>query len=216
MPRDCQTLAGVDEVGRGCLFGPVVAAAVMVSAAGLEALEAAGVRDSKALSPAQRQRLVPLIQSVAIAWQVGSASVAEIDRMNILQAALLAMKRAVEGLDSVPDRCWVDGNKTIPQLQIPQTTLVRGDQRSVAIAAASILAKEWRDQKIIELAQHYPGYDLASNKGYGTAKHRAALKTLGLTPYHRLSFAPCQAIAARTAAPDPELPLNVPHNPLNQ
>ena len=210
MPQNCQTLAGVDEVGRGCLFGPVVAAAVMVSAAGLDALAAAGVRDSKVLSRAQRQRLVPLIQSVAIAWQVGVASVAEIDQINILQAALLAMKRAVEALEPVPDRCWVDGNKTIPQLKIPQTTLVKGDQRSVAIAAASILAKEWRDQKILELAAQYPGYDLASNKGYGTAKHRAALETLGVTPYHRRSFAPCRAIAVPITPKDPMLPLDLP------
>ena len=164
----------------------------MISAAGAEQLQNAGVRDSKTLSPAKRRALVPLIQSVAIAWQVGEATVAEIDQMNILRAALLAMFRAVQGLEPSPSLCWVDGNQRIPDLVIPQETLVKGDQRSVAIAAASILAKEWRDQTVLNLASQYPGYDLASNKGYGTAKHRAALQTLGLTPYHRRTFVPCR------------------------
>ena len=184
-------------MGRGCLFGPVVAAAVLVSSAGAERLQAAGVRDSKKLSPARRQALVPVIQSVAIAHQIAEATVAEVDQMNILQAALLAMKRAVLGLDPAPSLCWVDGNQRLPDLGLPQETVVRGDQKSVVIAAASILAKEWRDQKIVEFAQQYPGYDLASNKGYGTVKHRDALKRLGLTPYHRRSFAPCRELAAQ-------------------
>ncbi len=181
-------------MGRGCLLGPVAAAAVVVSATGARELEQAGVRDSKSLSPSQRQRLVPIIQSVAIAWQVASASVAEIDQLNILQAALLAMGRAVNRLEPMPDLCWVDGNRAIPQIAVPQETLVKGDQRSVAIAAASILAKEWRDSLILNLAQDYPGYDLASNKGYGTVKHRDGLKKLGLTPHHRRSFAPCRQL----------------------
>ncbi|MGD1936519.1 MAG: ribonuclease HII [Cyanophyceae cyanobacterium] len=184
----------MDEVGRGCLFGPVVAAAVTVSPAGSQELHRAGVRDSKVLSPAQRQRLVPVIQSVAIAWKTASASVAEIDQLNILQAALLAMGRAVNALNPAPDLCWVDGNRAIPHLTIPQETVIKGDQRSVAIAAASILAKEWRDRQVLDLAKDYPGYDLASNKGYGTAKHRDGLKKLGLTPHHRRSFAPCRQI----------------------
>ena len=191
----------MDEVGRGCLFGPVVAAAVLLSSAGAERLQAAGVRDSKKLSPARRQALVPVIQSVAIAYQIAEATVAEVDQMNILQAALLAMKRAVLGLDPAPSLCWVDGNQRLPDLGLPQETVVRGDQKSVAIAAASILAKEWRDQKIVEFAQQYPGYDLASNKGYGTAKHRDALKRLGLTPYHRRSFAPCRQLAVQDSSP---------------
>ncbi|MEM9770815.1 MAG: ribonuclease HII [Cyanobacteria bacterium P01_D01_bin.73] len=185
-------MAGVDEVGRGCLFGPVTAAAVVVTAAGARELQQAGVSDSKSLSPARRQALVPVIQSVAIAWQVASATVEEIDRLNILQAALLAMERAVVQLDTPPDSCWVDGNQGIPRISIPQQTIVKGDQRSVAISAASILAKEWRDQLISDLAQQYPGYDLASNKGYGTKKHREGLQALGLTPYHRRTFAPCR------------------------
>lgn len=188
-------------MGRGCLFGPVVAAAVLLSSAGAERLQAAGVRDSKKLSPARRQALVPVIQSVAIAYQIAEATVAEVDQMNILQAALLAMKRAVLGLDPAPSLCWVDGNQRLPDLGLPQETVVRGDQKSVAIAAASILAKEWRDQKIVEFAQQYPGYDLASNKGYGTAKHRDALKRLGLTPYHRRSFAPCRQLAVQDSSP---------------
>lgn len=164
----------------------------MVSPAGAQELQEAGVRDSKSLSPTQRQKLVPVIQSVAIAWKIASASVAEIDRINILQATLLAMGRAVKELDPAPDLCWVDGNRAIPDLAVPQETVVKGDQRSVVIAAASILAKEWRDRLILDLAESYPGYDLASNKGYGTVKHRDGLRKLGLTPHHRRSFAPCR------------------------
>ncbi len=185
-------LAGVDEVGRGALFGPVVAAAVVLSPATAERLQALGVRDSKALRPAQREVLALAIRQQAEGAALGWASVAEIDRLNILQASLLAMRRAVLRLTPTPTRCLVDGNQAIPQLAIPQELWVQGDQRSVAIAAASIMAKVWRDQLLIRLDRHYPGYDLARNKGYGSARHRQALAQLGPTRYHRQSFRPCQ------------------------
>jgi len=187
-----QRIAGVDEVGRGCLFGPVVAAAVILPVEAAESLAAAGVTDSKKLSAAQRQRLAERIRAVAIAHQIGVASVQEIDRLNILQASLLAMKRAIARLAVQPDFCWVDGNQKIPHLLIPQQTLVKGDEKSLAIAAASILAKVWRDRLMVRLATRYPGYDIATNKGYGTAKHRAGLQELGVTAQHRLSFSPCR------------------------
>ncbi|MDX2098856.1 MAG: ribonuclease HII [Leptolyngbyaceae cyanobacterium bins.59] len=185
-------IAGVDEVGRGCLFGPVVAAAVILPPAVLSDLKAAGVTDSKQLSPARRTHLAQQIRTVALAYRVGIASVREIDRLNILQASLLAMKRAVLKLSVTPDYCLIDGNQPIPHLGIPQQTLVQGDRLSLAIAAASIVAKVWRDDLIIRLARCYPEYDLATNKGYGTASHRRALETYGPTPLHRRSFAPCR------------------------
>jgi ribonuclease HII len=187
-----QTIAGVDEVGRGCLFGPVVAAAVILPVAVEESLTAVGVTDSKKLSATQRSHLAEQIRTVAIAYQIGIASVQEIDRINILQASLLAMKRAIARLAVQPDFCWVDGNQKIPHLLIPQQTLVKGDEKSLAIAAASILAKVWRDRLMVRLEKRYPGYDIASNKGYGTAKHRAGLQQLGVTAQHRLSFSPCR------------------------
>lgn len=187
-----QLIAGVDEVGRGCLFGPVVAAAVILPIAAENRLTAAGVTDSKKLSAVQRSHLADQIRAVAIAHKIGVASVREIDRLNILQASLLAMKRAIARLTVQPDFCWVDGNQKIPHLLIPQQTLVKGDERSLAIAAASILAKVWRDRLMVRLAERYPGYDIANNKGYGTVKHRAGLQNFGVTTQHRLSFSPCQ------------------------
>ncbi|UZQ55716.1 ribonuclease HII [Trichothermofontia sichuanensis B231] len=191
VPDPCW-VAGVDEVGRGALFGPVVAAAVLLSPPALSPLAAAGVTDSKRLSARQRQQLVPTIQALAVDCQIGVASVAEIDRHNILQAALLAMRRAVQKLSPQPDLCLVDGNQPIPHLGLPQQTVVKGDQRVLAIACASIIAKVWRDNLIARLAQTYPHYDLIANKGYGSQRHRAALQTWGVTPLHRRSFGPCQ------------------------
>lgn len=181
-------IAGVDEVGRGALFGPVVAGAVILSSQAKSQLAALGVTDSKALSARRREALVRPIQQQAIAYAIGWASVREIDRLNILQASLLAMKRAVYRLSVPPARCLVDGNQSIPALGIPQQTVIKGDQNEVAIAAASILAKVWRDSLIVRLDRRYPGYDLASNKGYGSARHRAAIAQRGLTPQHRQSF----------------------------
>jgi ribonuclease HII len=185
-------IAGVDEVGRGALFGPVVAAAVILPEASQAKLTAAGVTDSKRLSPAQREQLMLLIQSVALDCRIGIASVQEIDRLNILRASLLAMQRAINRLNPQPQLCLVDGNQRIPNLLIAQQTLIKGDQRSLAIAAASIVAKVWRDQLIMRLAVKYPGYDLAANKGYGTIKHRRALAERGASRQHRLSFEPCR------------------------
>lgn len=185
------SIAGVDEVGRGALFGPVVAAAVLLPTSVHSELAQAGVTDSKALKPSERLHLAQQIRAVALDAQIGMASVREIDRLNILQASLLAMRRAVMRLTPQPDFCLVDGNQTIPNLGIAQVTLVKGDQRSLSIAAASILAKVWRDQLIVRLAVKYPHYDLARNKGYGTAKHRLGIQQFGVSMQHRRSFSPC-------------------------
>ncbi len=185
-------IAGVDEVGRGALFGPVVAAAVILSATAVAELAIAGVKDSKLLRPSQRVLLAQQIQTLALDYHIGMASVWEIDRLNILQASLLAMKRAILRLRPQPSLCLIDGNQKIPELCLPQQTIVKGDQQEVAIAAASILAKVWRDALLVRLSQKYPEYDLATNKGYGSPKHRLALQQFGPTRYHRQSFGPCR------------------------
>lgn len=192
VPQFQDLVAGVDEVGRGSLFGPVVAAAVILSPNAEAKLRPAGVKDSKQLSGAQRLILAEQIWALAVDCQIGTASVREIDRLNILQAALLAMRRAILRLKLRPGLCLVDGNQPIPALEIPQQTMIKGDQRQLAIAAASIVAKVWRDTLIVRLAQKYPGYDLAANKGYGSPRHRLALEQLGPSSQHRLSFRPCR------------------------
>lgn len=189
--------AGVDEVGRGALFGPVVAAAVILPPNGDRWLRDQGVVDSKALTPKRRNQLVPIIKAVAIDAQIGWVSVRQIDRINILQASLQAMAKAIVHLSPRPSHCLVDGNQRIPHLEIAQETVVKGDQQVVEIAAASILAKVWRDQLIVRLSRRYPGYDLASNKGYGSPKHLAGLRNLGPTRYHRRSFKSCQQLSLR-------------------
>jgi len=179
----------------------VVAAAVILDAPGSAVLQGAGLTDSKKLSPRQRQRLDTLIRHQALAYGLGLASVGEIDRLNILQASLLAMGRAVAklpwdpatlDLDSVI--CWVDGNQRIPGLPWPQQTWVGGDRQCLAIAAASVLAKVWRDGLMERLDGRYPGYGLGQHKGYGTAAHRSAIARLGPSPCHRRSFAPCREV----------------------
>ncbi len=190
---DCDAIAGVDEVGRGALFGPVVAAAVVLSPAAIAVLSQAGVTDSKKLSVRQRKQLAQVISAHALGCQVGWATVREIDRLNILQASLLAMKRAILRLDPLPQFCWIDGNQVVPGLPMPQETLVKGDQRCLAIAAASIIAKVWRDTLMERLDAKYPGYDIASNKGYGSQRHLLGLENQGITALHRRSFAPCQS-----------------------
>lgn len=185
-------VAGVDEVGRGALFGPVVAAAVIISASALPQLSEVGVKDSKQLSAKQRRDLAQQIQEVALSWNIGFATAQEIDRINILQASLLAMRRAVVKLNPQPAICLVDGRFALPDLPIPQKTLVKGDERSLVIAAASIVAKVWRDELLVRFAQKYPEYDLAANKGYGTERHRLALRQYGSSPQHRMSFSPCR------------------------
>ena len=189
-------VSGVDEVGRGALFGPVVAAAVILPTSVLSELVEAKIRDSKQLSAYRREELAKKICNCALAWGVDSASSAEIDQINILQASLLAMKRAVLKLKVKPQLCLVDGNHTIKDLSIPQQTLVKGDEKSIVIASASIVAKVWRDDLITQWAKKYPMYDLAANKGYGTARHLQALKEYGASPLHRRSFRPCQVEVA--------------------
>jgi ribonuclease HII len=182
-------LCGVDEAGRGPLAGPVVAAAVMLD----PERPIAGLRDSKKLSAAARERLAAEIRLHAAAWCVAEASVAEIDQLNILQATLLAMQRAVAGLAIAPDEVWVDGNRC-PDWEWRSQAVVKGDDKVASIAAASILAKTSRDQLMCRLHQDYPAYGFARHMGYGTAAHLAALNTHGACPQHRRSFAPVKLI----------------------
>jgi ribonuclease HII len=185
-------IAGVDEVGRGALFGVVVTAAVILPKSALIDCQQWGIKDSKKLSARRREILVPQIQSMAIDYNIGIATVAEIDELNILQATLVAMHRAITGLEITPELCLIDGNKPVPNLDIPQHTLVKGEDRSISIAAASILAKVWRDRLMIELGEIYPLYHLANHKGYGTAQHLIAIEKYGITLEHRQSFSPCR------------------------
>ncbi len=184
-------IAGVDEAGRGPLAGPVVAAAVILD----PDQPIAGLADSKKLSPSRRQKLFAQIQANAATSAIAEASVEEIDELNILQASLLAMKRAVSGLEFWPGLVRVDGNRAPDLGTIEVQTIVDGDQLDPAISAASILAKVHRDQIMIKLDQRYPGYAFAQNKGYPTAQHRTALYELGPTPVHRNSFKPVQQAA---------------------
>jgi ribonuclease HII len=181
-------IAGVDEVGRGALFGSVVAAAVVLPLWAIPQLIALGVKDSKKLSLVKRQELIQPIKDLVTGWQISLATVAEIDELNILQASLLAMRRSILNLPVTPNICLIDGNFLVPNLNLAQKTVVKGDLRSPIIAAASILAKVWRDELITDLAAQYPAYDLARNKGYPTAKHRLAIAQQGITPEHRRSF----------------------------
>ena len=189
-----ELIAGVDEAGRGALAGPVVAAAVVFG----DGRGVAGVRDSKLLSPGQRARLERLIRTDCVAWSVGLASVEEIDRLNILQASLLAMRRAVLNLTQQPTQVRVDG-PYLPEMplrwreEVEFLAMVRGDSRCPAIAAASILAKEWRDRTMRRLDLEWPGYRLGEHKGYAVPAHRAALVQLGASPAHRRSFRPVRA-----------------------
>lgn len=185
-------IAGVDEVGRGCLFGPVVAAAVVLKVSEIPKLIEVGVRDSKLLSIKKRTELDKMIRETVLDTRIGYAKVQEIDQINILQASLLAMHRSIVKLKYQPMICLVDGRQKIPNLPIPQHNIIKGDQRSPVIAAASIIAKVWRDDLILRWAKRYHEYDLAANKGYGTQKHRDAIAQYGISSQHRLSFRPCQ------------------------
>lgn len=180
-------IAGVDEVGRGPLCGPVVTAAVILDPQ--RPIE--GLKDSKKLSEKKREALAQQIREQALAWCVARADVAEIDQLNILHATMLAMRRAVEGLSVQPDIALIDGNRC-PQLDVPCQAVVKGDDQVPAIAAASILAKVARDNEMVELDRQYPGYGIAGHKGYPTPKHLKALAELGATPAHRRSFKPVQ------------------------
>ena len=188
---DSFLIAGVDEVGRGPLAGPVLAAAVILD----PAHPIAGLADSKALSAARRERLAEDIRAHALAWALGRAEAAEIDRINILQATLLAMQRAVAQLHIQPVQVLVDGNRC-PVLHCPCTAIVKGDATVPAISAASILAKVARDAELRDLDQRYPEYGFAQHKGYPTAAHRAALQRFGPCTEHRRSFAPVAAVLA--------------------
>ncbi|WP_137892116.1 ribonuclease HII [Ramlibacter sp. 2FC] len=178
-------VAGVDEAGRGPLAGPVVAAAVILD----ELNPIAGLADSKKLTPARRERLYDEIRAKALCCAVAEASVEEIDRLNILQATLLAMRRAVEGLRLKPAKVLVDGNR-LPRLDVLAEAIVKGDAKVAAISAASILAKVHRDRWCADLHRQYPQYGFDAHKGYGTATHVAALRTHGACPQHRRSFSP--------------------------
>ena len=175
--------AGCDEAGRGCLAGPVYAAAVILPKNFSNEL----LNDSKKLTEAQRYALREVIEREALAWAVGVVTAAEIDEINILKASFLAMQRAVEQLKIVPEHLLIDGNRFTPY-KIPYTTVVKGDAKFMSIAAASILAKTYRDDYMLGISRDYPQYDWQKNKGYPTPKHRAAIREHGATPHHRMTF----------------------------
>ena len=176
--------AGCDEAGRGCLAGPVFAAAVILP----DGFTHPWLNDSKKLSDARRRALVPVIKDAAVAWAIASCSAEEIDSINILNASILAMHRALDALDVRPGHVLVDGNRFKPYASIPHTTVVGGDGRYANIAAASVLAKTARDDYMDAAAVQYPAYGWEVNKGYPTAAHREALAAHGISPLHRLTF----------------------------
>lgn len=185
MPLDQTIIAGVDEVGRGCIVGPVIAAAVILDP--LQAIQ--GLTDSKKLSAKKRAALAEQIKKYALAWTITRAEPSEIDRINILQASLLAMKRAVELLSVRPTWVQVDGNQ-YPDIEYLGETIIQGDLLVAEISAASILAKVYRDSEMNTLDRLYPGYEFAKHKGYPTTLHKEKLLSLGFTEQHRRSFSP--------------------------
>jgi len=195
--RDCEPgaaltplfqVAGIDEVGRGPLAGPVTAAAVVLD----PSRPVIGLRDSKRLTERRREELAAEIRETALGWSVAHCSVTEIDELNILQASMLAMQRAVSQLALAPELALIDGNRA-PALACRSETIIKGDDRVLAISAASVLAKVTRDALMVQLGQIYPEYGFEAHKGYGTALHRRKLKELGVTPEHRTTFAPVRA-----------------------
>ena len=176
--------AGCDEAGRGCLAGSVYAAAVILP----EDYQNDLLNDSKQLTEKRRYELREIIQRDAIVWAVGIVTPEEIDKINILNASILAMHRALDQLTVRPEAIIVDGNRFKPYQKLPHTTIVKGDGKYLSIAAASILAKTYRDDYMNELAKEFPQYDWLSNKGYPTKKHREAIRRFGITPYHRKSY----------------------------
>jgi ribonuclease HII len=185
--------AGVDEAGRGPLVGSVFAAAVILP----PDYDLAGLADSKKLSEKKRDALAEEIRRQAVAWSVASADVAEIAELNILHAAMLAMRRAVEGLVVPPQKVWIDGNRVPEGLAVEAEAVVKGDDKIAAISAASILAKTARDAEMYALAERYPQYGFEKHKGYGTAAHLTALKQYGALPEHRAGFAPVRELLAQ-------------------
>jgi ribonuclease HII len=186
MQRDYPVIAGVDEAGRGPLAGNVVAACVVLDLS----RPIPDINDSKQLPEKKREILFDIIQEQALYFGIGECSPSEIDRLNILQAALLAMKRALKACGCTPDLLLVDGNRKIPGLSLPQRCLVKGDSLSASVAAASILAKVTRDRQMKELHERFPEYGFLTNKGYGSKEHIKAIRDKGFTPYHRRSFKP--------------------------
>lgn len=177
--------AGCDEAGRGCLAGPVYAAAVILP----PGFRCDQLNDSKQLSERERDQLRVVIEREALSYAVASCSPGEIDRLNILRASIEAMHRALRSLDLIPQHILVDGNRFLPYEQIPHSCVIKGDSKYMAIAAASILAKTWRDEQMRELDRLFPQYGWSRNKGYPTREHREAIRLHGITPYHRRSFA---------------------------
>ncbi len=176
--------AGCDEAGRGCLAGPVFAAAVILP----PGFENELLNDSKKLTEKQRYFLRPIIEKEALAWAVALVSNTEIDEINILNASFLAMNKAVQQLEKIPEHLLIDGNRFRPRTKIPFTCMVKGDGRFYSIAAASVLAKTYRDDFMLQIHNEFPYYNWDKNKGYPTKKHRAAIKEFGTTKYHRMSF----------------------------
>lgn len=185
-----ETHAGVDEAGRGCLVGSVFAAAVILP----QHYDLPNLTDSKKLSEKKRDTLAIAIKQQATAWCIASASPEEIQQYNILHAALLAMKRTIQGLNVQPEKVWIDGNRIPPELGIDAEAIVQGDSKIASISAASILAKTARDAEMYELAKHYPQYGFEKHKGYGTKAHLAALEKYGVLPEHRADFSPIKAL----------------------
>ena len=186
--------AGCDEAGRGCLAGAVFAAAVILP----PDFECEELNDSKQLSEKQRDALRPLIEKEALSWAVGTVSPEEIDKINILNASILAMHRALDRLNIRPQHLLIDGNRFKKYKDIPHTTIVKGDGKYLSIAAASVLAKTHRDEYMLRLHEEFPQYDWNHNKGYPTRKHRNAITETGTVSYHRMSFRllPCTAFAS--------------------
>ena len=198
--RGFKLVAGVDEAGAGCWAGPVFAGAVIFDHDAVSRLNRPDfdwtlIRDSKTLSPAQRQKAAAVIKTTAVAWAVGTASAAEIDRINIRQAAALAMTRAIQALTTAPQFVIIDFFN-LPKLGIPNKGILYGDAKSLTIAAASIMAKTERDAHLERLAEQYPGYGLEKHKGYGTKEHQEALRKLGPCAEHRMTYRPVMAVTA--------------------
>lgn len=181
-------IAGVDEAGRGPLAGPVVAAAAILTEAQKEELLALGLRDSKKMTPRRREKVFSRMLELKVIWRATAASARRIDRDNILQATLWAMRRSVERLPLLPDGVLVDGNKEIPGLAVYQQAVIGGDDIYPEISAASVVAKVLRDRAMVSYDRIYPGYGFAKHKGYGTKAHREAIARLGPCPLHRRSF----------------------------
>ncbi|MBL8050143.1 MAG: ribonuclease HII [Anaerolineales bacterium] len=184
----CAHIAGLDEAGRGALAGPVYVGAVILPKDNSLLNLLNGVHDSKQLTPTQRTKLIPQIKEVALTWGIGFASAKEIDKIGIVPATRLAASRAIEALHFIPDFLLTDFRLELPELDIPQTAIVKGDQKSLSIASASILAKTARDEIMCQLDSLYPKYHFANHKGYGTLAHRTKIKKFGYSPLHRKTF----------------------------